>query len=48
MAIGAGFLLVGRELEFGTAFRMGPGYFPTILSLLMISNRRLGGALRVG
>ncbi len=37
MAIGAGFLLVGRELEFGTSFRMGPGYFPTILSYLMIA-----------
>ncbi len=42
MAIGAGFLLVGQELEFGTSFRMGPGYFPTILSLLMIA---LGAAL---
>jgi hypothetical protein len=37
MAIGAGFLLVGQELEFGTSFRMGPGYFPTLLSLLMIA-----------
>ncbi len=36
MAIGAGFLLFGRELEMGTSFRMGPGYFPTILSILMI------------
>ena len=35
-AIGAGFLLFGRELEIGTSFRMGPGYFPTILSVLMI------------
>jgi putative tricarboxylic transport membrane protein len=34
--IGAGFLLFGRELEMGTSFRMGPGYFPTILSVLMI------------
>ena len=37
MAIGAGFLLAGQELEFGTSFRMGPGYFPTLLSLLMIA-----------
>jgi di/tricarboxylate transporter len=44
MAIGAGFLLVGQELEFGTSFRMGPGYFPTILSLLMIA---LGAVLTV-
>jgi hypothetical protein len=37
VAIGAGFLLFGRELEMGSSFRMGPGYFPTILSLLMIA-----------
>ena len=37
MAIGAGFLMFGRELEMGTSFRMGPGYFPTILSYLMIA-----------
>src|SRR5687768_13851970 len=36
MAIGAGFLLNGLELERGTSFRMGPGYFPTLLSVLMI------------
>ena len=36
IGIGAGFLLFGRELEMGTSFRMGPGYFPTILSALMI------------
>ena len=36
VAIGAGFFLFGRELEMGTSFRMGPGYFPTILSVLMM------------
>ena len=36
MAIGAGFLLNGLELERGSSFRMGPGYFPTVLSVLMI------------
>ena len=36
IAIGAGFFLSGQELEMGTSFRMGPGYFPTILSILMI------------
>lgn len=36
LLIGAAFLLFGRELEMGTSFRMGPGYFPTILSVLMI------------
>jgi hypothetical protein len=35
-AIGAGFVLFGRELEMGSSFRMGPGYFPTILAGLMI------------
>ena len=37
MTIGTGFLMFGRELEMGTSFRMGPGYFPTILSIVMIA-----------
>jgi hypothetical protein len=37
IAIGAGFIFFGRELDTGTSFRMGPGYFPTILSYLMIA-----------
>ena len=37
MAIGTGFLMTGRDLEMGTSYRMGPGYFPTILSILMIA-----------
>ena len=41
-AIGALFLLFGRELEVGSSFRMGPGYFPTILSWLMVA---LGAAM---
>jgi hypothetical protein len=36
MALGAGFFLSARTLEFGTSLRMGPGYFPTILSVLLI------------
>ena len=32
-AIGAGFRALGRELKPGTSFRMGPGYFPIILSV---------------
>lgn len=35
-AIGAGFLVFGRELELGSSFRMGPGYFPTVLSVVLI------------
>ena len=37
VATGIGFLAFGRELEMGTSFRMGPGYFPTMLSWLMIA-----------
>jgi hypothetical protein len=44
VVIGAGFFLSGRELEMGTSFRMGPGYFPTILSLLMMA---LGAVMTV-
>ena len=36
MAIGGGFLLLGRGLEFGSSFRMGPGYFPTVLSVILV------------
>ena len=28
VAVGPFFLLLGRELEFGDSFQMGPGYFP--------------------
>jgi hypothetical protein len=44
IAIGAGFFLSGQELDMGTSFRMGPGYFPTILSILMIG---LGAVIAV-
>ena len=36
-AIGTGFLLFGQELPMGTSVRMGPGYFPTILSGLLVA-----------
>ena len=29
MTIGTGFLTVGSDLDMGSSFRMGPGYFPT-------------------
>ena len=44
MTIGTGFLMVGRDLDMGSSFRMGPGYFPTVLSVLMIA---LGLAITV-
>ncbi len=42
IAIGAFFLLTGRELELGTSLSMGAGYFPTALSIITII---LGGFL---
>ncbi len=34
--IGLAGLYVGKDLRFGTAGQMGPGYFPTLLSLLIL------------
>lgn len=36
IAFGIGFLFVGRDYAFGTARAMGPGYFPWVLSILLI------------
>lgn len=36
LAIGAAGIIFGRDLTYGSAARMGPGYFPTILSWLII------------
>jgi hypothetical protein len=36
LAIGIAGLYFGRELAFGTSARMGPGYFPVLLSGLII------------
>jgi hypothetical protein len=36
VAIGAAGVYFGRDLAFGTASRMGPGYFPILLSWLII------------
>ena len=35
--IGAAGLIFGQELRFGTSARMGPGYFPTLLSIIIIA-----------
>jgi hypothetical protein len=35
-AIGAAFALAARNLELGTALRMGPGYFPLVLSFILM------------
>jgi hypothetical protein len=50
IAIGLIFAVLGRDLEIGSATRMGPGYFPLVLCGLMIligvviSARALGQA----
>jgi uncharacterized membrane protein YidH (DUF202 family) len=36
IAIGIAGVYFGRELQFGTAARMGPGYFPVLLSWVII------------
>jgi len=35
VAIGIGFMIVARNYRFGTAARMGPGFFPTMLGGLL-------------
>lgn len=35
MTIGGAAVILGREYPFGTAFKMGPGYFPTVLGALL-------------
>ncbi len=36
IAIGAAAMLIARNYPFGTALRMGPGYFPTVLGGILI------------
>jgi putative tricarboxylic transport membrane protein len=36
IAIGAAAIVLGRDYAFGTAVRMGPGYFPNVLGGLLI------------
>jgi hypothetical protein len=36
LTIGVAGIYFGRDLTFGTASRMGPGYFPTILSSIIV------------
>lgn len=28
--------IIGRQYEFGTSLRLGPGYFPTVLSVILV------------
>jgi hypothetical protein len=50
IAIGAGTMFAARNYPFGTALRMGPGYFPVILGglLLVFGLYLLGSGLRSG
>src|SRR4029450_8449860 len=50
IAIGAAAVLIAREHAFGTALRMGPGYFPVILGalLMLFGLAILAGGLRRG
>src|SRR5215468_11930787 len=50
IAIGAAAVLLARDYPFGTALRMGPGYFPVILGVLLIlfGLAILAGGLRRG
>ncbi len=36
IAFGAAFVLIARDYGMGTAFRMGPAYFPTVLGGILI------------
>lgn len=35
MAFGAAAVVLARDYPFGTSFKMGPGYFPTVLGALL-------------
>lgn len=54
VVVGLAFAIFAREYDMGSAQRMGPGYFPTILGLLLaglgvlIGARSLVGATRDG
>jgi hypothetical protein len=37
IGIGAAAMFISRDYRFGTALRMGPGFFPTILSVILIA-----------
>ena len=36
VALGAAFLWIGRDYRMGTGARMGPGYFPIVLSCILM------------
>jgi Tripartite tricarboxylate transporter TctB family len=44
VSVGIAAFLIGRDYPFGSAGRMGPGYFPAVLSCLLV----LLGAIAIG
>ena len=50
IAIGTAAVLIARSYPFGTALRMGPGYFPVVLGavLIVFGLAILAGSLRSG
>lgn len=36
IVIGGGAMFIARNYQFGTSLRMGPGYFPTVLSAALV------------
>ena len=50
VAIGAAAMLISRNYPFGTALRMGPGYFPTVLGgvLILFGLYLVGAGWRTG
>src|SRR5262245_41270634 len=37
IVIGGGALVIARNYQFGSSLRMGPGYFPTVLSATLVA-----------
>jgi hypothetical protein len=50
IAIGATAIIIARDYTFGTALRMGPGYFPSVLGglLILFGLATLASGLRSG
>jgi len=46
IGIGAAAMFIARDYRFGSASRMGPGFFPTLLSMILIAFG--GGIMAVG
>ncbi len=46
IGIGAAAMFIARDYRFGSASRMGPGFFPTLLSVILIAFG--GGIMAVG